>query len=65
MVTGLSPGTMYMVRVAGINIRGLGNYSSFATGQTYRGNYIYLLLQIKQVTTELIQYLTLHLEVQS
>ena len=37
MLSSLNPGIMYMVRVAGINTRGIGNYSEFATGQTYRG----------------------------
>ena len=37
IVSNLSPGTIYMVRVAGINTRGVGNYSEFATAQTYRG----------------------------
>jgi len=41
MVTGLDPGEMYMMRVAGINTRGVGNYSAFATGQTYRGTFKY------------------------
>ncbi len=33
----LASGTMYMVRVAGINTRGIGNFSSFSTGLTHRG----------------------------
>ena len=36
-LSSLNPGIVYMVRVAGINTRGIGNYSEFATGQTYRG----------------------------
>ena len=37
IVSNLGPGTIYMVRVAGINTRGVGNYSEFVTAQTYRG----------------------------
>ncbi len=39
LVSNLSPGVMYMIRVAGITVRGVGNYSDFAIGQTYQGRY--------------------------
>ncbi len=33
----LIPGTVYMIQVAGVNIRGIGNFSNFVVAQTYRG----------------------------
>jgi len=36
-MSSLNPGVIYMIRVAGVNTRGVGNFSDFATGQTYRG----------------------------
>ena len=38
ILTDLSPGTSYMIRVAGINTRGVGNFSEFAIAQTFTGN---------------------------
>ena len=37
ILSNLNPGIMYMVRVAGVNEIGIGNFSEFATGQTYKG----------------------------
>ncbi len=37
VLTNLIPGTTYMVRVAGNSVRGVGNFSDFASGQTYEG----------------------------
>ena len=47
ILSSLNPGIVYMVRVAGINTRGIGNYSEFATGQTYRGkeSYEFVIMQ--------------------
>ena len=39
-LTNLSRGTVYMVRVAGVNSQGIGNFSSFAIGETYGGTNI-------------------------
>ena len=36
-ISSLDSGFMYMVRVAGVNTRGIGNYSEFVTRQTYKG----------------------------
>ena len=38
ILTDLSPGTIYMIRVAGINTRGVGNYSEFGIAQIFTGN---------------------------
>ena len=57
ILTDLSPGTIYMIQVAGINTRGVGNYSEFAIAQTFTGNifsscffYCYLLLVVYSAT---------------
>ena len=42
VLTSLSPGTVYMIRVAGISVRGVGNYTDFATAQTYQGTIVCL-----------------------
>jgi len=36
VLANLTSGTMYMIRVAGVNTRGIGNFSSFSTGLTHR-----------------------------
>ncbi len=41
VVTGLSPGVTYRMRVAGINTRGIGNYSEVVSGQTFVGTLKY------------------------
>ena len=38
ILTDLSPGTIYMIRVSGINTRGVGNYSEFGIAQIFTGN---------------------------
>ena len=38
LLTDLGPGTIYMIRVAGINTRGVGNFSEFAIAPTFMGN---------------------------
>lgn len=37
VLTSLSPGIIYKIRVAGINTRGIGNFSEISTAQTFRG----------------------------
>ena len=37
ILTDLSPGKIYTIRVAGINTRGVGNFSEFAIAQTFTG----------------------------
>jgi len=34
----LDPGVIYTIRVAGVNTRGIGNFSEFATDQKYYNN---------------------------
>ena len=37
VISNLTPGTLYMVRLAGRNSRGLGRFSDFEQAQTWRG----------------------------
>ena len=36
LLSNLSPGTFYLIQVAGINTRGIGNFSDMVTAQTYQ-----------------------------
>jgi len=37
VITSLTPANIYMIRVAGISDIGVGNFTDFATAQTYQG----------------------------
>ncbi len=44
VLSSLNIGTVYLVRVAGINTRGIGNFTSFGTGQTFTGIFTFFTL---------------------